>query len=498
MRNFIVVFLCLVSWTCLGQVNNKALNEKMLVYQKNALVPTGELQKIKLIGRPQLTKKASEDSLKNQFIYENQNYRLDLDAKGSYDKELTLTYKSVIFNRNRELSELFNTNDGRKTKYLNLLKEVFFFDVIFKEMSNDFSYIDFKKKASFIDCEFEGEVFVDGSFFQGNADFKQSIFHKEVDFDNAYFQEWAYFENATFEEKVSFYNTKFNYLANFENVKGKGKLFFENTEMPNILNFQNVNSLKIDFRNASIDSLQKRVFPVFPRMKDNFTTANDSSSSKEYFQLFEQSISLDKCVIQLKGTNLDNIILPHDRFWIDVIGYTYEEKTALFEKLIKKCKEEGMDDSVIGWSTELKKIENLHNFPKIGSFLNWFQGIFWNYGFTKSLILLWILGAFLLFNLLNFFIYAKLINVYFNPKLGLKLIPKPLVQDEGAVIGILKKNRFTRLRYMLHYTGMIFFGIKLEHTDMSFKHLGWVFLLYFEFVIGIVLLGFALNFVVSK
>ena len=157
-----------------------------------------------------------------------------------------------------------------------------------------------------------------------------------------------------------------------------------------------------------------------------------------------------------------------------------------------------MDESVIGWSTELKKIENLHNFPKIGSFLNWFQGIFWNYGFTKSLILLWILGVFLFFNIINFFIYPQLINVYFNPKLGLKLIAKPLVQDEQAVIEILKKNRYTRLRYMLHYTGMIFFGIKLEHTDMSFKHLGWVALLYFEFVIGIVLLGFALNFVVSK
>jgi hypothetical protein len=100
--------------------------------------------------------------------------------------------------------------------------------------------------------------------------------------------------------------------------------------------------------------------------------------------------------------------------------------------------------------------------------------------------------------LLNFFIYPALIRVYFNPKLGLKLIAKPLIQDAEAVIEVLKKSPATRLRYMLHYTGMIFFGIKLEHTDMSFKSLRWVAILYFQFVTGIILLGFALNFVVSK
>ena len=52
---------------------------------------------------------------------------------------------------------------------------------------------------------------------------------------------------------------------------------------------------------------------------------------------------------------------------------------------------------------------------------------------------------------------------------------------------------------MFYYTaGMIFFGIKLEHTNMSFQNLRWVIILYFEFVTGIILLGFALNFVVSN
>jgi hypothetical protein len=334
---------------------------------------------------------------------------------------------------------------------------------------------------------FEGNLIFHQVTFQKESEFLNATFLKALQFINVKFNKDVLFSVSTFQGNSLFLNCVFSERVSFMGANGKGKILFTDSQMPNVLDFSMIDSLKVDFRGSLTDSLKNRELKI-----------RTSFSGESINNLLKTSQELEKCIIILKGTNLSNVTLPYDSFWVDVTNYSYEEKTALYEKLIKKCKEEGMDESVIGWSTELKKIENLHNFPTIGHFLNWFQRIFWNYGFTKSLILVWILGVFLLFNLLNFFIYPQLINVYFNPKLGLKLIPKPLSQDAEAVIGILKKSPRTRIRYMLHYTGMIFFGIKLEHTDMSFKNLRWVFLLYFQFITGIILLGFALNFVISK
>jgi hypothetical protein len=156
-----------------------------------------------------------------------------------------------------------------------------------------------------------------------------------------------------------------------------------------------------------------------------------------------------------------------------------------------------MDESVQGWDIELKKLQTLHNWQKTGHFLNWFQNIFWNYSYAKWYILIWITVLYLLFSLLNFFIYPSLLRVYFNPKLGINLFTSSSESVE-SLIRTLQKDASLRLRYVLHYTGVIFFGLKLEHSDMSFKKLRWVIILYLQFVIGLLLLGFALNFVLSK
>jgi hypothetical protein len=102
------------------------------------------------------------------------------------------------------------------------------------------------------------------------------------------------------------------------------------------------------------------------------------------------------------------------------------------------------------------------------------------------------------FFLINFFIYPHLFRVYFNPKLGSNLFPSTPPDSVEKLIVELKKNRATRFRYLLHYTGVIFFALKLEHTDVSFKYLGWVAVVYFQFVTGIVLLGFVINFILGK
>lgn len=442
------------------------------------------------------------------------NKRVELRRKYNYEKSDINPNEEMTKNTVIPTLTFDNNVDFNRTifsKGSNSLT-INFQNANFKE--GHFYKAQFLSNVNFSEALFENKANFYTTNFWNKAIFSNVIFNDIVNFSSANFQDDVDFSFANFKKNVTFEEAVFSYKSSFNSAKGNYVLKFKKIYISNIFDISNIDSLKVDLRDVKISNIQFNKFKGivfkntdFKEKKININNISDENLDNyiklgyhvtEDFALFKLSKKLNKCVVKIKGTDLTNVIVPYDFFWVDVSNYTYEEKTTLYEKLIKKCKEEGMDESVIGWSIELKKAENEHNFPIVGPFLNFFQRIFWNYGYTKSLILLWILGVFLLFNLLNFFIYPQLFRVYFNPKLGFKIIPKYLIQNVEDVIETLKKSPFIRLRYMLHYTGMIFFGIKLEHTEMSFKNLRWVVILYFQFVTGIILLGFALNFVVSK
>ncbi len=415
---------------------------------------------------------------------------LKLPRTGIYKKSLLLYGETIKITRSY-------IEDYLHEDTLRIREDAFFVGSIFQNEVR-FDGIDFKKKVSFYQSTLQQTALFNNSIFHNKTEFYECDFQNTAIFEGVDFKNQVNFLSTNFQNGAIFYNTNFNYLAVFNGSEGSGDLGFTDAQMPNILNFQEVRTLKADFRNVLIDSLQKRKLLVSRYIPlSMFAIVFDSPYSESEVTIFALSQKLNKCVIKLKGTNLSNIVLPYDRFWADTTGYAYEEKTALYEKLIKVCKDEGMDESLDGWSIELKKIQNLRNFPRIGHYLNWFQNTFWGYGFSKWYILLWIIGVFLLFLSLNFLIYPQLLRVYFNPKLGTNLFPV-VPTSVDALISSLKTSYSVRFRYILHFTGVLFFGLKLEHSDISFKHLRWVFILYFQFVTGIVLLGFALNFILSK
>jgi Pentapeptide repeats (9 copies) len=453
---------------------------------------------------------------------------LNLPSNGVYVKPLTFKNKSIRIERESEIitdslkitnivifvgTKFQNTANFNSSTFQNdvyskactfqndaefmnstFQKQAYFDYSTFQERAY-FDYSTFQKESIFHNSHFQGFTTFENSNFQNITDFRGSVFQYLVNFKGSVFQNIVSFKMSEFHNQADFSGTIFNYYNGFQQSLGNVKFIFTDAQMPNILNFSYIDSIKIDFRDVRCDSLLKRKF-LF--VIDSKSDDSDSLFYKTYSKLFFQSKEINKCVIQLKGTNLSNIILPHDRFWVDTTGYSYEEKASLYEKLIKVCKEEGMDESIEGWSIELKKAQNLHYFPRIGWFLNWFQNVFWGFGFSKWYILIWIFSLFTLFFLVNLFIYPQLFRVYFNPKLGLNLFPSTPPDTAENLIVALRKNSAIRFRYLLHYTGVIFFALKLEHADVSFKHLRWVAVVYFQFVTGIVLLGFAINFILSK
>ncbi len=413
---------------------------------------------------------------------------LHLPGEGVYDKPLEFNRDSIKIAREKVFEGYVGYYDNFRrlhiTKYANFYNGKFQDKVIFTNT-------DFCKEVNFINTIFRNKANFICTKFQNRANFNQAKFQNKINFNCAYFDNDANFLYTEFQDEVDFSGVRFQNEANFDHAKGKGQLLFDNAQMPNILNFRYIDSLKVDFRKVSGLSAYQ---------------INQIPKNQQMAQEFQLSQKLGKCVILLHGTNLANIILPYDRFWVEINGYSYEETTSMYEKLIKVCKDEGMDESVEGWSIELQKTQNIHNkaftflglhFTFWGYVWNAIQSIFWNYGYSKGYIFFWIMGTFLIFTLLNYtFWYPKLLGVYYNPKLGTNLFTN-LPNSAEELITSLKKNKAIRWRYMLHFTGVIFFGLKLEHSDMSFKHLRWVMLLYFEFIIGIILLGFALNFVLK-
>jgi hypothetical protein len=290
--------------------------------------------------------------------------------------------------------------DFRNSRFQN---QANFYVSIFQDIAF-FRHSRFQDQAIFFALSFQNIANFEKSRFQNIANFTDSRFQNIANFTYSEFQNKVIFNGSTFQNEVYFRSSIFNYYTSFQESHGGGKLFFTDAQMPNILVFSGIDSLKVDFREVRCDSLLKWKY-LSPLSLQS--SKYDSSFYAINSKLFLQSQISEKCVIQLKGTNLSNIILPHDRFWADTTGYSYEEKASLYEKLIKVCKEEGMDESVEGWSIELKKIQNQrtgeftlwgYHFTFAGKFYNWFQKTFWNFGFTKSYILCWVFILFILFS----------------------------------------------------------------------------------------------------
>lgn len=318
--------------------------------------------------------------------------------------------------------------------------------------------------------EIEGMSFMETKFLGGfqlgymnpkaKISFIRCIFDKYALFNGTYNQ--ISFSQSTFLDKVTFYNAVF-----------KSPPDFVATNLPKYMNLINLHldSLNgfLDFRQSSIDSLRK----YYPETK---------------------------CEIQLEGSDLSKILLPHNLFRLSFLKYsTYEMKTNTYERILKTCKDNGMVDSYKAWNIEFQCFKNVHEWGYYGGILlNYLNFYWWRFGHEKWRILFYWLplffGVFLSINIK--YIPNLYKNVYRDSELG-----EVFFKDKLNKYFVKDKPNFTnwkfRVTYAIFYTASIYFGFKLKHSAINYRNFGGMMYIFIMYAFGSIHIAFALSYILG-
>jgi len=131
-----------------------------------------------------------------------------------------------------------------------------------------------------------------------------------------------------------------------------------------------------------------------------------------------------------------------------------------------------------------------HNFQ--GGFFNFFSKYWWNYGYSKWLIFIWCLFFIGVFSLINYLLIPKIYYTY--PLLHINNYHHWVIRHQTFS----KKNK-KNLRYFtcLIYTCILFFGIKLDLSNLKFYKLSIAIFILFQFTIGLICTGFIIHLIVQ-
>lgn len=290
-------------------------------------------------------------------------------------------------------------------------------------------------EISFYSCVFKKDLLlINYEFSDENNDFLDELVWQPVIAND------VYFEANTFNGNLSMSHLTF-----------QGNITFLNCFLPDTINFTGSNfkgEIKIppSKDGKQVNLLISSDFPVqkLNSVATNFNLVFDSSVSthrKEF--LLSQSVELQKKI----GSALD----------IETADVTHKDFKAAHGDV----------------------------FLKLQKFL-------WNYGYDKPLLLKRILYSFILFFVLNLFLFRVLINEVYT------------ISNLKAEYDHLKNYKNRRLRFyryptiVLLYSSIIFFGWKMDLDKFSFRHLLLSLYIFFFYLIGLLLLFYFLGLILYK
>ncbi len=334
----------------------------------------------------------------------------------------------------------------------------------------DFYQASFDSSVSFWNVHFKSMANFSDVSFIGNVSFVSSHFHSKVLFMNTRFSSYVNFNLAHFKHTVDFTGSYFGNGSNFKEVILPDTLIFKDVKAKEI----------IDLTFAKLDTAR--------RVKDGNC----------------------KCKILLEGADIDKIKINYDLFTLYFTkDGNYEQQLSIYEKLLKKFKDEGFLESYKALDIEYRDFKFRHEGD---NFLNWFQKHWWNYGYEKELVLWRSLLIFGIFTFLNLFFFGPLQRSVYKMN-----FPFYTTEDfEKQRIFVHWTNEFFRkksriiyfvawaiamiARYIINpliYTAILFFGIKLTLENFKKFSIGtiWVFTIY---TFGIFCLAYIINIIIVK
>jgi hypothetical protein len=316
-------------------------------------------------------------------------------------------------------------------------------------------------KTCYKDASFGDTAIFKLGIFMDTAVFTDASFADYVDFSDAVFSKAAYFDDVTFGKQVYFDHVRFPHYAKFTNLQHTDSVTtqFNNAILPDTLDFSQNSALgcTIDLTTANFDE---------PHPCNIFLFNTDISKFKlDYFHF--RLLLPDSTITPSYNTNRQKI--------------TKDQKEAMYEALLNNFKQKGQEESYKRLDIEYQKFK-WQNSWAYG--ISWVPAIWWNYGYDKEYIFLWIIGSLLVFSFIN----SRCLGVL---NAHVYEVFKPGVFDEKAGYG-------RKLWQSVIYTGNIFFRLTLDRDCMKFEKWGPTLYLFVVYVLGVLCLGYLANFILQQ
>ena len=346
-----------------------------------------------------------------------------------------------------------------------------------------FGLVKFTSESYFIDAQFHSRVsFYNARFgsrssfynarFDSRADFRDTQFDSLAEFSSAQFDSRADFNHTQFDSRADFRDTQFDSRADFSHASFNGITDFSSTTLPDTLYFNKVKNIakEIDFTFSIIDST-KRV-----------------------------------CKIDLVDTEISKIKLRYNRFQLIFpdTTYNYEQKSNVYEQLLKVQEKHGFRSSLEKLDKEYKEFQYLEN-PKnedwvtlkLNQIANFIQKNWWDYGYDKARVIWWTIGLLLFFFILNSVIFDYLLNeVYTIDQIKEVNRKQKFILFRLYSVQYKFDYHYTRFWLPFYYTCLIFFGLRMSVEKFKFsKNLGVAYL-FIQYVMGLVCLAYIANFII--
>lgn len=342
----------------------------------------------------------------------------------------------------------------------------------------DFSWSQFDYLANFHSAKFHSRANFSSVQFDFRAGFFYTKFISNADFSNVKFRSRADFSKAQFNSKVDFFYTKFDSVADFSDAHFEEHVDFIGTTLPTVLIFQNV-APKLE-----IDLTKSRLGP--------------NKNAERRF-----------CFIDLRGAAVSRFHLYYDNFRIywpeEIDRIEYERLSNVYEGLLKSFEDRGHRTSYNTLDKEYQAFKDQQNpdasiFKKLVNKINYYWD---NYGYDKEFIWIWTIALFAISSLVNWLIFPYLIKEVYP----IQMIDKALFKGEpvkrlefrgSAVFGTNFRLNFKHITLAFFYTCLIFFGLKLSTERINFDKYRGVALIFTEYLIGLICLGYLANFIISS
>lgn len=377
----------------------------------------------------------------------------------------TLTYEGHHFNKSVILSDSLKAHGVKDDGNLVLVpfKYVLFNDAIFDSLASinncDFKgVVDFSNSSFYSSCSFKGNYentvrFFNASFFSSslsNGEKGFTYFHEshfastawfigmqcfnKISFDFTEFDSLVAFDHSVFNEEVSFTGSRFSKNAWFGSTTFYKGVDFSQVTLPDTLNLENVKTEKeIDFTAAFLDSTK------------------------------------NICFVNLVRSDISKIRINYTDFRLFFYGDAKaNEITSVYQKLLKKFKDDGFEDSYEKLDIEFQK----YKYKISGQwFRSWLQEWWWNFGYNKEYIFKNSFCLLLLFFVINILIGAKFgYNFLIKEVYEVENIEEEVVRLQTKYANKKIKLFFSWLPMIFVYTCMLFFILNLNIKHLRYRH----------------------------